>query len=226
MIEFKKVTKTYPPDIFALKDVSFKIKSREFVSIVGPSGAGKTTLAKLIIKEEEPSCGEIIIGGNEINNLKKRQIPYLRRRIGMVFQDFKLLPKKSAFENVAFAMEVSGKTSKEIKRIVPRILKLVGLLDKKDSFPDQLSGGEKQRVAIARAMVHQPKILIADEPTGNIDPKTAFEIIDLLLRINQAGTTVVLATHNKDIVDRLKKRVISLHKGKIISDKKVGKYKI
>lgn len=226
MIEFKKVTKTYTPNINALYDVSFEIKSREFVSVVGPSGAGKSTLAKLIIREEGPTEGNIIIGGNDITSLKKRQIPYLRRKVGMVFQDFKLLPKKTIFENVAFAMEVSGKTNKEIKRIVPRILKLVGILDKADSFPDQISGGEKQRAAIARAMVHQPKILIADEPTGNLDPKTAQEIIELLLKINQAGTTVILATHNKDIVDRLKKRVIALNEGKIVSDKKIGGYKI
>lgn len=226
MIEFKEVTKLYPPDIFALRDVSFKIKGREFVSIVGPSGAGKSTLAKLITKEEEPSEGEIIVGGNVVNNLKRGQIPYLRREIGMVFQDFKLLPLKSVFENVAFAMEVSGKTNKEIKRIVPRILKLVGLLDKKDKFPQQLSGGEQQRVAMARALVHQPKILIADEPTGNIDSKTAYGIVDLLLRINQAGTTVILATHDKEIVNYLKKRVITLDKGRITSDKRKGKYKI
>ncbi len=226
MIEFKEVTKLYPPDIFALRDVSFKIKGREFVSIVGPSGAGKSTLAKLITKEEEPTEGEIIVGGNIVNSLKRGQIPYLRREIGMVFQDFKLLPLKSVFENVAFAMEVSGKTDKDIKRIVPRILKLVGLLEKKDSFPQQLSGGEQQRVAMARALVHQPKILIADEPTGNIDHKTAYGIVDLLIKINEAGTTVVLATHDREIVDRLKKRVITLNKGKITSDKKKGKYKI
>ncbi len=226
MIEFKEVTKAYPPDIFALRDVSFKIKGKEFVSIVGPSGAGKSTLAKLITKEEEPSEGEIIVGGNIVNKLKRGQIPYLRREIGMVFQDFKLLPKKSIFENVAFAMEVSGKNIKEIKKIVPRILKLVGLLNKSNKFPKQLSGGEQQRVAMARALVHQPKILFADEPTGNIDPKTAVEIIDLLLKINQAGTTVVLATHDKEIVDRLKKRVITIKQGKIISDEKKGKYKI
>lgn len=224
MIEFHNVTKSYPDGTHALKNVTFSIKPGEFVSIVGQSGAGKTTIARLIIAEEAASKGKVVIGGWDITNIKHRQVPILRRQIGVVFQDFKLLNRKTVYENVAFALEVCGTQEAKIKKIVPQVLKIVGLHDKTGKFPDQLSGGEQQRVVIARALVHRPKILLADEPTGNLDTITANEIIDLLLKINQLGTTVVMVTHNPDIVNRLQKRVITVEHGKLISDKKVGSY--
>jgi cell division transport system ATP-binding protein len=224
MIEFHNVTKSYPDGTHALKNVTFSIKPGEFVSIVGQSGAGKTTIARLIIAEEAASKGKVVIGGWDITNIKHRQVPILRRQIGVVFQDFKLLNRKTVYENVAFALEVCGTQEAKIKKIVPQVLKIVGLHDKTGKFPDQLSGGEQQRVVIARALVHRPKILLADEPTGNLDTITANEIIDLLLKINQLGTTVVMVTHNPDIVNRLQKRVITVENGKLISDKKVGSY--
>ncbi len=196
----------------------------EFVSLIGSSGAGKSTLVRLLISEERPTRGHIYVADKDITQLKPVEVPYYRRRIGVVFQDFKLLPRKNVYENVAFAMEVCGSNNKEIEEKVPAILELVGLQDRHTNFPDELSGGEKQRVAIARAVVNGPKLLIADEPTGNLDPKTAWGIIDLLLKINKRGTIVLLATHDNEIVDKLGRRVIRLDDGKVVSDKKKGKY--
>lgn len=224
MIKFRNVSKIYPPQTAAVKNIDLHIKPGEFVSIVGQSGTGKTTIAKLIIAEEKPSRGKIVIGGWDITSIKNSEIPVLRRQIGVVFQDFKLLPRKTVLENVAFALEVSGSPQKKIKSIVPQVLKVVGLEDKGDRFPKQLSGGEQQRVVIARSLVHRPKILLADEPTGNLDAINVQEIIDLLLKINKFGTTVVLVTHNSDIVNSIRKRVITLDQGVIISDQKSGRY--
>jgi len=224
MIIFKNVTKTYSNNVTVAKDLNLHIKPKEFVSIVGQSGTGKTTIAKLIYAEERPSKGQIIVGGWDITDIKPKEIPVLRRQIGVVFQDFKLLEKKTVYENVTFALEVCGAKQKHIKKVVPQILKLVGLEKKGERFPDQLSGGEQQRVAIARSLVHMPKIIVADEPTGNLDSINTQEIIDLLLKINNFGTTVVLVTHNRDVVNSLRKRVISIQDGVIISDQKDGKY--
>ncbi len=224
MIQFEKVSIQYPDGTVAAADLTFEIEPGEFVSIVGQSGAGKTTVARMIIAEESPSEGRIVIGGWDISHIKSSEIPVLRRQLGVVFQDFKLLQRKTVYENVAFALQVSGAPRKKINRIVPQVLKIVGLQDKSDKFPSQLSGGEQQRVVIARALVHRPKILLADEPTGNLDTITAHEIIDLLLKINSLGTTVVLVTHNPDIVNRIMKRVITIDSGTIISNRKTGKY--
>jgi len=224
MIEFKNISKYYPGDCIALKDVSFIIRPKEFVSIVGRSGAGKTTLLKLLLKEEEPSEGEILVDGKSIGKLKKKEIPFYRRKIGVVFQDFKLLNNKTAYENIAFAMEAAGRSEEEIAEDVPQILGLVELVDKADNFPYQLSGGEKQRVAIGRALVHKPDILMADEPTGNLDPLHTWDIIRLLCRINELGTTVILATHDREIINALNKRVISLDRGRMIRDEENGRY--
>lgn len=224
MIVFKNVTKTYPGGTTALKNVSLAISPGEFVSVVGQSGTGKTTLIKLITAEEEPTRGKVIIGGWDISDIRHHDIPLLRRQIGMVFQDFKLLAKKTVAENVAFALEVSGAETQDIKRIAPQVLKVVGLYEKNNRFPRQLSGGEQQRVAIARALVHRPKILLADEPTGNLDAINARDIIGLLEKINEFGTTIVLVTHNKDIVNSLRRRVIALDQGQIVSDQEGGTY--
>lgn len=224
MIQFSKVDKIYQNGTVALKDINLKIKAREFVSIVGPSGAGKSTLIKLLIAEEKPTNGQIVVDDVNVTRLPVRRIPFYRRKLGVVFQDFKLLPKVTVYENVAFAMEVSGSHGRDIKRIVPRILTLVGLSEKKDIFPEELSGGEIQRVAIARALAHQPKIFIADEPTGNIDPKTAWGIIRVLLKINELGTTVIIATHNKEIVNKIQKRVVAIEKGAISYDRETAGY--
>ncbi|MFH1537152.1 MAG: cell division ATP-binding protein FtsE [Patescibacteria group bacterium] len=224
MIKFKKVSKFYKDNTPAAKDLSFHIKPGEFVSIVGQSGTGKTTIAKMIIAEERASSGNINVGGWDISSIKNSEIPILRRQIGVVFQDFKLLPKKSVFENIAFAMEVCGLKQDKINKVVPQVLKIVGLENKADKFPGQLSGGEMQRVVIARSLIHHPKIIVADEPTGNLDSINAYDIVNLLLKINQFGTTVVLVTHNHDIVNSIKKRVITLDNGMIISDQKSGKY--
>lgn len=224
MIEFKNVTRSYMGDCFALKDVTFDIKQKEFISIVGRSGAGKTTLLKLLLKEEEPSSGKIFVDGRDITKLKRKEIPTYRRKIGSIFQDFKLLPNKTAYENIAFAMEAAGRLEEEIAEDVPQILNLVELADKADNFPYQLSGGEKQRVAIGRALVHKPDILMADEPTGNLDPLHTWDIIRLLCRINELGTTVILATHDREIINALGKRVISLDRGRLIRDEENGRY--
>jgi len=224
MINLHNVSKTYGNKTKVLKDVSLAIKPGEFVSIVGQSGAGKTTLVRILIGEEQVNEGRVIIGDWDITKINRREVPYLRRQIGVIFQDFKLLPKKTLEENVAFALQVSGGRPDKIKKIVPSVLKIVGLEDKKKRYPGEVSGGEEQRVAIARALVHQPKILLADEPTGNLDAINANEIIDLLLRINKFGTTVILVTHNKEIVNRLNKRVITMEQGQIIGDREHGKY--
>ena len=226
MIKVVHVKKAYPKGNVALEDVSISINPNEFVSLVGASGAGKSTLVRLLIAEERPTEGKIFVNDRDISHLSHKQVPFYRRKVGVVFQDFKLLDHKTVSENVAFAMEVSGMKSQEIKKSVPKILKMVGLLEKADRFPHQLSGGEIQRTAIARALVHQPKLLIADEPTGNLDPVNAWEIIQLLLKINQFGTTVILATHNREVVDALKKRVVTLKDGKIVQDQKVGRYSL
>lgn len=223
MIVFDKVSKSYGSKQ-ALKEVSFTVKPQEFVTLVGPSGAGKTTIIKLLICEEYPTLGTVTINDKNIHLLKKKHIPYYRRQIGVIYQDFKLLPHKTVFENVAFAMEVGGQPGKVIKEEAEKILKLVGLSGRGESFPGELSAGEAQRVAIARALVFEPRFLIADEPTGNLDPKTAWEIIQLLLKINRMGTTVLLATHNREIVNRLGQRVITIVDGGITSDKKHGRY--
>ena len=226
MIELVNVSKAYNEKILALNDISLRIEKGEFVSIVGASGAGKSTLIKLLICEEKPTGGKILIANRNIGQLKSSELPYFRRKVGVVFQDFKLLPQKTVYENVAFALEVCEASPVEIREKAPRILDLVGMLKRKENLPDELSGGEKQRVSIARALVHSPKILIADEPTGNLDPINAWEIIELLDRINRRGTIVVLATHNKAIVDRLKRRVILLKGGKVVSDQMKGGYVI
>lgn len=224
MISLKGVSKIYKPDTNALQGVTLSIEPGEFVSIVGQSGSGKTTLAKLLFAEERASKGQVVVGDWDITKIKQSEIPLLRRQIGMVFQDFKLLPRKTIKENVAFALEVAGETRKKINEIVPQVLDIVGLKEKADRYPRQLSGGEQQRVSIARSLVHRPKLLVADEPTGNLDAIHSYEIIDLLKRINKIGTTVVLVTHDRDIVNMLKKRVITLENGKVISDVKHGKY--
>lgn len=226
MINLVKVTKKFDSKTVALNGVSIHIDPGEFVSIVGQSGSGKTTVVRLLISEIKPDDGKIIIGGWDITDIKRREVPMLRRQIGVVFQDFKLLPKKTVFENVAFALQVSGVSMRRINNIVPQVIKIVDLDGKEDRYPHELSGGEKQRVAIARALIHRPKVLLADEPTGNLDTLNTQDIIDLLLKINEFGTTVVLVTHNKDIVNSLKKRVITLEDGRVIQDQKVGKYVI
>jgi len=227
MIAFQDVTKTYIGNgnrIIALDDVTFRINPKEFVSLVGRSGAGKSTIVKLLIGEEKPDKGRIIFGSYDVNKLEPKELPELRRHIGIVFQDFKLLPNKTAYENVTFALEVAGRPDKEIKEFTSKILELVGLKERMENFPKELSGGEQQRVAIARALIHNPDVLVADEPTGNVDPITSQEIIRLLLTINEMGTTVILATHNKDIINNLERRVILLENGKVIRDEEKGKY--
>jgi cell division transport system ATP-binding protein len=224
MIKFKNVSKIYYPKTNALNDVSFNITPGEFVSIVGQSGTGKTTVAKLLTAQERLSSGNIIIGGWDISHIRRYEIPLLRRQIGVVFQDFKLLPQKTVYENIAFALQVCGEKASYIKNIVPQVIKIVGLSHKEDRYPSQLSGGEQQRIAVARSLVHRPKIVVADEPTGNLDSINTGEIIDLLLKINQFGTTMILVTHNRDIVNKLQKRVITLNDGTIISDQQVGRY--
>lgn len=224
MIVLERVSKAYGPDSIGLDDVSLHIPAGEFVSIVGQSGAGKTTLAKLLMAEEQPSAGRIEIGGWDITRIRAREIPELRRQIGVIFQDYKLLPKKTVYENVSFALEVAGVKSKVIHDIVPQVLNIVGLDEKFNRFPRQLSGGEQQRVVIARALVHRPKVLLADEPTGNLDTLNTQDIMDLLVKINAFGTTVVLVTHNREVVNALRRRVITLKDGKVVSDQKHGKY--
>lgn len=218
MILLDRVTKVYNRKGAALDRVSLHVQPKEFVIIIGTSGAGKSTLLKLLTREEKPTSGKIVIGGLDYDKLKDRDIPLLRRKIGVVFQDFKLLPNKTVFENVAFALEIVGFGNREINHTVPRVLDIVGLKGKEKSMPAELSGGERQRVAIARAIVRQPKILIADEPTGNLDPKHAWDVIKVLEKINRYGTTVILTTHNQEIVNKLKRRVVTVRDGKIVSD--------
>lgn len=226
MILLDDVVKYYPGDKQpALKNVSLHIQPKEFVFLVGKSGAGKSTLIKMLTHEEVPTSGTIMVGGIDYEYIKRRHVPHLRRRLGVVFQDYKLLPARTVYENVAFALEIVGVSNSEIRRTVPKVLELVGLADKAHKFPSELSGGERQRVAIARSMARQPKILIADEPTGNLDPETAWGIVRLLEEINNFGTTILVTTHDESIVNQLKKRVITLRDGEIIGDqKREGRY--
>ncbi len=224
IIRFENVSKTFPPDITVLADINLVIEPGEFVSIVGASGIGKSTLLKLIYAEEEPTQGEIYFNERPLSKINRKHLPFFRRNIGTVFQDFKLLLQKTAFENVAYALEVDGKSTAEIQAEVPEILEIVGLGDKMHKFPKQLSGGEQQRVSLARALIHRPKVIIADEPTGNLDPGSTDEIIQLLLEINSFGTTILLATHNQRIVDKLGKRVILIDQGRVSRDLSKGKY--
>jgi cell division transport system ATP-binding protein len=224
MIYYDKVTKIYPDKSIALESVSFGVEPKEFVTIVGHSGAGKTTLMKMLIAEEYPTGGAIFFESTDISRFNKRQMSKLRRRIGTVFQDYRLIPNKTVYENIAFAMEASGRSDHEIAADVPHVLELVDIGHKIWNFPNELSGGERQRVAIARAIVNQPDIVIADEPTGNLDPTNTFEIIRILQKINELGTTILLTTHNKGVVDTVKGRVITMEKGKVIRDDKSGKY--
>ncbi len=226
MIHFRNVSKIYSGDVVALRNINLDIQHGEFVSIVGQSGTGKSTLLRLLILEEKPSAGKIFFREKDLTSLGHREIPLHRRRIGVVFQDFKLLNKRTVFENTSFALEVAGRSSRDIRRNVSQILEIVGLAGKSDKYPTQLSGGEQQRVAIARALVHHPELLVADEPTGNLDMINTWEIMELLLRINKLGTTVILATHNKETVDRINRRVIALDKGIVIRDQQEGKYMI
>lgn len=225
MILLDRVSKVYGKTHVALDRVSLHVEPKEFVVIVGQSGAGKSTFLKLLTREERPTGGKIIVGGVDYEQLKDKKIPLLRRKIGVVFQDFKLLSNKTVFENVAFALEIVGMGNKEIQYTVPRVLNIVGLTGKENNYPRELSGGERQRVAIARAIARQPKILIADEPTGNLDPKHAWDVIKVLEKINKYGTTVLLTTHNQEIVQKLNRRVITIKNGKIVSDKVGGEYK-
>ncbi|MFA6445624.1 MAG: cell division ATP-binding protein FtsE [Candidatus Paceibacterota bacterium] len=226
MIYFEKVSKIYDDSSVGLDEVTFSIQPKEFVSIVGHSGAGKTTLIKMLLAEEKPTKGVVFFESVDIHKARRKDVNTMRRRIGAVFQDFRLLPNKTAYENVAFAMEAAGRTDKEIASDVPYVLDLVGLKHKMHAFPNQLSGGEKQRVAIARAIVNQPDVILADEPTGNLDPLNTYDIVQILKKINDLGTTVVLTTHNKGVIDSLGKRVITMENGKIIRDDKTGRYSI
>jgi cell division transport system ATP-binding protein len=224
MIYFDRVTKVYADDSVALDEVSFSVEPGEFISFVGHSGAGKTTLVKMLLAEEKPSSGSVFFESMNVHEVPQARIGELRRKIGTVFQDFRLLPQKTAFENIAFAMEAAGRSEAEIHSDVPHVLELVDLGDKIHNFPGELSGGEQQRVAIARAIVNQPDVIVADEPTGNLDPVNTFEVMQILKKINDLGTTVLLTTHNKGVIDSLRKRVITMDRGKIVRDDKEGKY--
>lgn len=224
MIYFDKVTKQYGDDMIALKDVDLKIEPGEFVSVVGHSGAGKTTLIKLLLAEEQPTKGTVFFETADIHKLKNSEVSKLRRNIGTIFQDFRLIPRKTVFENVAFAMEAAGRTDDEIRTDVPHALELVDLGRKAWNFPSELSGGEQQRVAIARAIINQPDLLVADEPTGNLDPMNTYDIVNILKRINDLGTTIILTTHNKGVVEELNRRVITMEDGKVVRDDEEGKY--
>ncbi|NEZ46720.1 cell division ATP-binding protein FtsE [Clostridium niameyense] len=224
MIEFKNVNKVYNGNKYALSDININIDKGEFVFLVGPSGAGKSTFIKLLLKEVDPTSGKIIVDDTEITSLKRKEVPYYRRKIGVVFQDYRLIPSLNVYENVAFAMRTIEASPREIKKKVPIVLSLVGLSNKYKAFPHELSGGEQQRISLARAIVNNPSILIADEPTGNLDPETSLGIMDILNDINHAGTTIVMATHAKDIVNKMRKRVIAIEKGVIVSDKERGVY--
>ncbi len=224
MIYFDKVSKVYPDESIALQDVTFSVEPQEFLSVVGHSGAGKTTLIKLILTEENPTAGKIFFGSTDVHTLSRKEIPEYRRKIGVVFQDFRLLPNKNVYENIAFSMEAAGRSDEEIESDVPHVLELVDLGKKIWNFPNELSGGERQRVAIARAIVNQPDIIIADEPTGNLDPVNTYEIVQILKKINDLGTTIILTTHNKGVIDSLGKRVITMENGQIVRDDKQGRY--
>lgn len=226
MIYFEKVSKIYSDNTKALDEVTLKVEPNEFVSIVGHSGAGKTTLIKMLLAEEKPNEGNVYFGSTDIHSLNKKKMNKLRRKIGTVFQDFRLLPHKNVYENIAFAMEAAGKTDEEIAADVPHVLELVDLPKKAWNFPHELSGGEQQRVAIARAIVNQPDVIVADEPTGNLDPLNAYDVISILKKINDLGTTVIMTTHNKNIIDEIGKRVITMEDGKIIRDDASGRYSI
>ena len=224
MIYYDRVSKIYADSSVALDDVSFSVEPGEFISIVGHSGAGKTTLVKMLLAEEKPSSGSVFFESVNIHEVPSRRINDLRRKIGTVFQDFRLLPQKTAYENIAFAMEAAGRSEDEIASDVPHVLDLVDLGEKANNFPNELSGGEQQRVAIARAIVNQPDVIVADEPTGNLDPVNTFEVVQILKKINDLGTTIILTTHNKGVIDSLKKRVVTLDRGKVIRDDREGKY--
>jgi cell division transport system ATP-binding protein len=224
MIVFDTVTKVYEPDVTALTDVSFVIDKGEFVFVVGASGSGKSTLIRLLLKELEPTIGRIFVGGRDLTRLKPSKVPLLRRNIGCVFQDYKLLPSRTAAENVAYALKVQGESRSSIRSKVPEVLNLVGLAHKMNSFPDELSGGEQQRVSVARAVVNHPPLLVCDEPTGNLDPDTSVGIMQLLYRINRAGTTILMVTHDREMVDKMRKRVIALDQGKLSRDERRGGY--
>ena len=224
MIEFKNVNKKYPTGVSAVRNASFKIENGDFVFLVGSSGSGKSTLIKMILKELDPTSGKIYIDGTDITKIKKKDVPYLRRKMGVVFQDFRLIADKTVYENVAFAMYMIGASPKHIKRQVPMVLSLVGITDKANQMPDQLSGGEQQRVAIARALVNNPSVIIADEPTGNLDPQTAWDIMALFREISKRGTTIVMATHAQEIVDMMNEKVLEIQKGVIVRFERKGGY--
>jgi cell division transport system ATP-binding protein len=224
MIVFESVTKIYDPDVRALREVSFVIDKGEFVFVVGASGSGKSTIIRLLLKELEPTRGRIFVGGRDLTRLRRSNVPQLRRNVGCVFQDFKLLPTRSAAENVAYALKVQGESASNIRRKVPEVMNMVGLSHKMNSLPDELSGGEQQRVSIARACVNRPLVLLADEPTGNLDPNTSVDIMRLLDKVNRIGTTILMATHDQAIVDAMRKRVIELEKGKVVRDQSRGVY--
>jgi cell division transport system ATP-binding protein len=224
MIVFERVTKVYDPNVEALREVSFTIDKGEFVFIVGASGSGKSTMVRLLLKELEPTSGRIVVGGRDLGRLKRSKVPLLRRNVGCVFQDFKLLPNRTAAENVAYALKVQGESRNAIRRKVPEVLNLVGLSHKMNSLPDELSGGEQQRVSVARAFVNHPPLLLCDEPTGNLDPDTSVGIMQLLYRINRTGTTILMVTHDREMVDKMRKRVIALESGKLVRDERRGGY--
>jgi cell division transport system ATP-binding protein len=224
MVVFEAVTKIYEPDVTALRDVSFVIDKGEFVFVVGASGSGKSTVVRLMLKELEPTRGRIIVGGRELGRLRRAKIPFLRRNVGCVFQDFKLLPTRTAGENVAYALKVLGESTASIRRKVPEMMNMVGLAHKMSSYPDELSGGEQQRVSIARAFVNHPPLLVCDEPTGNLDPDTSVGIMQLLYRINRAGTTILMVTHDREMVDKMRRRVFALEDGRLARDERRGGY--
>jgi len=224
MIVCESVTKVYEPDVTALRDVSFVIEKGEFVFVVGASGSGKSTIVRLLLKELEPTHGRIVVGGRDLTRLRRSKVPLLRRNVGCVFQDFKLLPVRSAAENVAYALKVQGESSNNIRRKVPEVMNMVGLAHKMNSLPDELSGGEQQRVSIARAFVNHPPLLVCDEPTGNLDPDTSVGIMQLLYRINRAGTTILMVTHDREMVDKMRRRVIALEDGRLARDERRGGY--
>jgi cell division transport system ATP-binding protein len=224
MIVFESVTKVYEPDVTALRDVSFVIEKGEFVFVVGASGSGKSTIVRLLLKELEPTRGRIVVGGRDLTRLRRSQVPLLRRNVGCVFQDFKLLPSRTAAENVAYALKVQGESATSIRRKVPEVMNMVGLAHKMNSLPDELSGGEQQRVSIARAFVNHPPLLVCDEPTGNLDPDTSVGIMQLLYRINRAGTTILMVTHDREMVDKMRRRVIALEDGRLARDERRGGY--